>query len=144
MTICSLYIPLQAKPGKEEEVADLLRSTLPLLRAQPDTVTWFAVQERLSRFAIVGTFNDETGRDANFNDKVAAAIMENARTGDLLVGMPEIQEVGTIGDELVNGRDANFNDKVAAAIMENARTGDLLVGMPEIQEVGTIGDELVN
>ena len=70
--------------------------------------------------------------------------MENARTGDLLVGMPEIQEVGTIGDELVNGRDANFNDKVAAAIMEKARTGDLLVGMPEIQEVGTIGDELVN
>ena len=29
MTICSLYIPLQAKPGKEEEVADLLRPPCP-------------------------------------------------------------------------------------------------------------------
>jgi hypothetical protein len=102
MTKCSLYIPLQAKPGKEGEVADFLHSILPLVRAQPDTVAWFAVQEGPSRFAIVGTFNDETGRDANFNGKVAATVMENAMTGDLLVGVPEIQEVGIIGDELAD------------------------------------------
>jgi quinol monooxygenase YgiN len=99
-TKCALYIPLQAKLGKEEEVVNFLRSALPLVNAEPDTVAWFAIQEGPSRFAIFGTFDDETGRDAHFNGKVAAALMENATTGDLFVGMPEIRKLGILGDKL--------------------------------------------
>ena len=34
MTKFALYVPLQAKPGKEQEVADFLRSAVPLVNAE--------------------------------------------------------------------------------------------------------------
>jgi quinol monooxygenase YgiN len=81
VTKFALYVPLQAKPGKENEVADFLRSAVPLVNAESGTISWFA------RF--VGTFDDESGRDAHLNGKVAAALMEKAKAGDLFVGTPE-------------------------------------------------------
>ena len=36
MTKFALYVPLQAKPGKEKEVADFLRSAVPLVNAEKD------------------------------------------------------------------------------------------------------------
>jgi quinol monooxygenase YgiN len=74
MSKVALYVPLEAKPGKEKEVADFLKSALPLVNAEPGTVTWFAIQEGPSSFAIFDTFNDEAGRDAHLNGKVAAAL----------------------------------------------------------------------
>jgi quinol monooxygenase YgiN len=100
LTKCALYVPLQAKLGKEEEVADFLRSVVPLVNAEPGTVAWFAIREGPFRFAIFGTFEDEVGRDAHFNGKVAAALIEKAMAGDLFVGMPQIQHIGIIGDKL--------------------------------------------
>ena len=83
MTKFALYVPLQAKPGKEKEVADFLRSAVPLVNAEPGTVTWYAIQEGPSSFAIFDTFDDESGRDAHINGKVAAALMERVKAGDL-------------------------------------------------------------
>ena len=37
MSKLALYVPLQAKPGKEKEVADFLRSAVPLVNAEPGT-----------------------------------------------------------------------------------------------------------
>ena len=31
----ALYVPLEAKPGKEKDVSDFLRSALPLVNAEP-------------------------------------------------------------------------------------------------------------
>src|SRR6187399_1358557 len=64
MTKFALYVPLQAKPGKEKDVADFLRSAVPLVNAEPGTISWFAIQEGPSSFAIFDTFDDEAGRDA--------------------------------------------------------------------------------
>jgi len=83
MTKFALYVPLQAKPGKEKEVADFLRSAVPLVNAEVGTVSWFAIQEGPSSFAIFDTFDNETARDAHLNGKVAAALMEKAKAGDL-------------------------------------------------------------
>src|SRR6476619_3092670 len=44
MTKFALYVPLQAKPGKEKEVADFLRSAVPLVKAEVGTILWFAIQ----------------------------------------------------------------------------------------------------
>jgi hypothetical protein len=54
MSKVALYVPLEAKPGKEKEVAEFLKSALPLVEDEPGTVTWFAIQEgrRRSRFSI--------------------------------------------------------------------------------------------
>jgi quinol monooxygenase YgiN len=83
MTKFALYVPLQAKPGKEKEVEDFLRSAVPLVNAESGTISWFAIQEGPSRFAIFDTFDDEAGREAHLNGKVAAALMEKAKAGDL-------------------------------------------------------------
>jgi quinol monooxygenase YgiN len=100
VTKFALYVPLQAKPGKENEVADFLRSAVPLVNAEPGTISWFAIQEGPSRFAIFDTFDDESGREAHLNGKVAAALMEKAKAGDLFVGTPEIHKLGILADKL--------------------------------------------
>jgi quinol monooxygenase YgiN len=93
MTKCAFYVPLQAKPGKEKEVADFLRSAVPLVNAEPGTTSWFAIQEGPSSFAIFDTFDDEAGRDAHLNGKVAAALMEKAKAGDLFAKAPDIHKL---------------------------------------------------
>jgi quinol monooxygenase YgiN len=100
MTKFALYVPLEAKPGKETEVADFLRSALTLVDAEPGTISWFAIQEGPSSFAIFDTFNDEAGRDAHLNGKVAAALMEKVRGGDLFAKTPEIHKLGILADKL--------------------------------------------
>lgn len=100
MTKFALYVPLKAKPGKENEVANFLRSALPLVDAEPGTVSWFAIQEGPSSFAIFDTFDDEAGREAHLNGKVAAALMEKIKAGDLFAETPAIHKIGIIADKL--------------------------------------------
>jgi quinol monooxygenase YgiN len=99
MTKYALYVPLKAKPGKEEEVAEFLRSALPLVDNEPGTITWYAIQEGPSAFAIFDTFDDEAGRDAHLNGKVAAALMEKAKAGGLLAEPPEIFRLTILADK---------------------------------------------
>src|SRR4029450_3380457 len=100
MSKFALYVPLQAKPGKEKEVADFLRSAVPLVNAEPGTISWFAIKEGPSSFAIFDTFNDEAARDAHLNGKVAAALMEKAAAGDLFPKPPEIFKLQILADKL--------------------------------------------
>ena len=96
MTKFALYVPLEAKPGKEKEVADFLRSALPLVNDEPGTISWYAIQEGPSSFAIFDTFDDEAGRDAHLNGKVAAALMEKITAGDVFNKTPEIHKLDII------------------------------------------------
>ena len=80
---------LQAKPGMEQDLADFLKSALPLAEAEPDTVTWYAWQIDDSTFGIFDTFVAEEGREAHLNGKIAAALMENA---DRLLAKPPLIE----------------------------------------------------
>ena len=100
MTKFALYVPLEAKPGKEKEVAEFLRSAVPLVNAEPGTVSWYAIQEGPSRFAIFDTFNDEGGRDAHLNGKVAAALMAKVKAGDLFAKEPQIHRIEILADKL--------------------------------------------
>jgi quinol monooxygenase YgiN len=98
MSKVALYVPLEAKPGKEKEVAEFLKSALPLVDAEPGTVSWFAIQEGPSSFAIFDTFNDDSGRDAHLNGKVAAALM--AKAGELLAKPPTINKIDILAQKL--------------------------------------------
>jgi len=100
MSKFALYVPLEAKPGKEKEVADFLRSAVPLVNAEAGTISWFAVQEGPSSFAIFDSFDDESGRDAHLKGRVAAALMEKAKAGDLFAKMPEIHKLEILADKL--------------------------------------------
>jgi quinol monooxygenase YgiN len=94
----ALFVRLEAKPGKEKEVAEFLKSALPLANAEPGTVTWFAIQEGPSSFAIFDTFDDEAGREAHLNGKIAAALM--AKAGELLAKPPSIHKLDILADKL--------------------------------------------
>ena len=100
MTKYALYVPLEAKPGKEKEVADFLASAVPLVDAEPGTISWFAIQEGPARFAIFDTFDDEAGRNAHLNGKVAQALMEKAKSGNLFAKTPEIHKLGILAEKL--------------------------------------------
>jgi quinol monooxygenase YgiN len=99
MSKFALYVSLKAKPGKEQAVGDFLRSALPLVNDEPGTRTWYAIQEGPSSFAIFDTFDDEAGRNAHLNGRVAAALMERARAGDLFAQPPEIIKLEIIADK---------------------------------------------
>ena len=98
MSKLALYVPLEAKPGKEKEVAEFLKSALPLVDAEPGTISWFAIQNGPSSFAIFDTFSDEAGRNAHLNGKVAAALM--AKVGELLAKPPSIHKIDILARKL--------------------------------------------
>ncbi len=87
----ALLARLEAKPGKEQEVADFLKSALPLVQDEPDTVNWYGLQIGASTFGIFDTFETEDGRKTHLEGKVAAALMANA--GTLLSSPPVIEMV---------------------------------------------------
>jgi quinol monooxygenase YgiN len=87
----ALLARLEAKPGKEQEVADFLKSALPLVQDEPDTVNWYGIQLGPGTFGIFDTFETEEGRKAHLAGKVAEALMANAST--LLASDPIIEMV---------------------------------------------------
>jgi quinol monooxygenase YgiN len=93
-----LIARLEAKAGKEDEVATFLRDALPLAQAEDQTIAWFALRTSVSSFAIVDVFPDEAGRQAHLNGAVAAALLESAN--DLLAASPEIQPVDVLAAKL--------------------------------------------
>lgn len=87
----ALYAHLKAKPGKEVDVEDFLADALPLVQAESATRTWYAIKEGDSSYSIFDTFDDEAGRDAHLNGKVAAAL--KARAGELFAEPPAIHKI---------------------------------------------------
>jgi quinol monooxygenase YgiN len=94
----ALYVPLEAKPGKAQAVADFLHGAAPLVEAEPGTVAWFALQTSPTSFAIFDAFPDEAGRDAHLNGKVAAALM--AKADELFAQPPQIRKIDVIAAKL--------------------------------------------
>ena len=67
MVKVGLYVKLEAKPGKEDEVEQFLKDGLPVVQEEPDTVAWFAIRSGPSTFGIFDVFPDESGRQAHFS-----------------------------------------------------------------------------
>jgi quinol monooxygenase YgiN len=76
----ALLARVEAKPGKENEVAEFLRSALPLAVGEPATVRWYALQLNENTFGVFDTFATEDGRTAHLQGQIAAALMANAST----------------------------------------------------------------
>ena len=91
MTKLALYVPLEAKVGKEEEAAEFLRSALPLVEEEPGTTTWYAVRFDHNTFAIFDAFPDKAARDAHLAGKMAVALIQKAP--ELFIDPPEIQRL---------------------------------------------------
>jgi quinol monooxygenase YgiN len=98
MTRVALLVRLEAKPGKEEDVADFLRGGLAIVENEPATTAWFAIQMGPSTFGIFDAFPDEAGRQAHLSGKVATALKEKA--SELFATAPMIEPVDVLAAKL--------------------------------------------
>lgn len=93
-----LFVRLEAKPGKEDEVAAFLEKGLELANQEATTPLWFGLRVGPSTFAVFDSFRDESGRQAHLNGPIAQALMANAAA--MLSTPPVIQPVEVLGAKL--------------------------------------------
>jgi quinol monooxygenase YgiN len=94
----SLFARLEAKPGKEKDVAAFLQQGLQLANQETTTPLWFALRLGPSTFAIFDAFKDEAGRQAHLNGPIAKALM--AQASSLLASPPVIEKLDVLGAKL--------------------------------------------
>jgi quinol monooxygenase YgiN len=98
MVKVALFVQLEAKPGKENEVAEFLSSALPLVNEEPATAAWFGIRIGPSTFGIFDAFPDEAGRQAHLTGRVAAALM--AKAPELFSEAPKIEKIDVLAAKL--------------------------------------------
>jgi quinol monooxygenase YgiN len=79
MTKLAIWLEVEAKPGKEQEVAEFLKSAQTLAEGEQGTVSWYAVKLGGPNFGIFDTFADEKGREAHLNGEIAKALFGRAK-----------------------------------------------------------------
>jgi quinol monooxygenase YgiN len=94
----ALLARLEAKPGKEAAVKDLLMSAVALANQEARTTVWFALKLGPSTFGVFDAFADEGGRQAHLNGPIAQALMANAP--ELFSKAPQIDPVDVLGAKL--------------------------------------------
>ena len=94
----ALLARLEAKPGKEAAVQDLLVSAVALANNEARTTVWFALKLGPSTFGVFDAFADEEGRQAHLNGPIAQALMSNAPV--LFSKPPQIDPVDVLGAKL--------------------------------------------
>jgi quinol monooxygenase YgiN len=86
---------LEARPGKEAELAAFLEQGRALAAEEPGTVTWYAFRLGETTFGIFDTFEDEDGRQAHLNGQIPAALATVAP--ELLAKDPDIRTLDVLG-----------------------------------------------
>jgi quinol monooxygenase YgiN len=98
MVKTALFVRLEAKPGKKQEVERFFAGALPLVMEEPATVAWFGIRLSPTTFGIFDAFPDEAGRGAHLAGKVAAALM--AKADELFSTPPSIEQVEILAAKL--------------------------------------------
>lgn len=98
MVRVALFVRLQAKPGKEADVARFLEGGLALANQEATTPIWFALRLGPATFGIFDAFADDTGRKAHLAGPIAAALM--AKASELLAEPPQIEHVDVLGAKI--------------------------------------------
>ena len=91
-------VRLEAKLGKQADVADFLRGGLFVVQGEPATIAWFSIRLGPSTFGIFDAFPDEVGRQAHLSGRVAAVLM--AKVSELLARPPTIEKVDVLAAKL--------------------------------------------
>lgn len=94
----SLFVRLEAKPGKEGDVAAFLKQGLEMANQETRTPVWFALRIGPTTFAVFDSFKDESDRQAHLNGPIAKALM--AAAPNLLSAPPVIEPVEVLGVKL--------------------------------------------
>jgi quinol monooxygenase YgiN len=98
MYTVALFARLEAKAGKEKEVAKFLETGLAMANQETTTPIWFALKLGPTTFGIFDAFTDESGRQAHLNGPIAKALM--AQAPDLFSKPPVIERIDVLGAKL--------------------------------------------
>ncbi|HEX4596437.1 MAG TPA: antibiotic biosynthesis monooxygenase [Burkholderiaceae bacterium] len=94
----ALFVRLEAKPGKEADVAKFLQTGLELSMGETQTPVWFALKLGPSTFGVFDAFADEAGRQAHLTGAIAQALM--AKAPELFSNPPSIERIDVLGAKL--------------------------------------------
>lgn len=100
MVRVALLVRLQAKPGKEADVARFLEGGLALANQEATTPIWFALRLGPATFGIFDAFTDDAGRKAHLAGQIAAALM--AKAPELLAQPPQIEHVDVLAAKIAH------------------------------------------
>jgi quinol monooxygenase YgiN len=98
MNKVGLVVKLEAKPGREMALAELLMSGKALVDNEPETVSWFAFRTGPSSFGIFDVFPSPLARQQHLSGKLATALMASAP--DLLAKAPVIEELQVLSEKV--------------------------------------------
>jgi quinol monooxygenase YgiN len=87
----AIWAEVEAKPGKEQEVAEFLKSAQALAEKEQGTITWYAITMGGPKFGIFDTFADESGREAHLNGEIAKALFGKAK--ELFAKDPQVHKL---------------------------------------------------
>jgi len=93
----ALFARLEAKRGKENEVAKLLEAGLAMARQEPTTPLWFALRLGPTTFSVFDAFADEHGRQTHLNGPIAKALV--AKAPELFTRAPSIEPIDVLGSK---------------------------------------------
>lgn len=91
----ALFARLEAKPGKEADVAAFLEAGLAMARAETTTPIWFALRLSPTTFGVFDAFHNEDGRQRHLSGPIAQALMEKAP--ELFASPPTIDKIEVLG-----------------------------------------------
>lgn len=98
MFTAALLVRLEATAGKDAEVEELLRSSLPMVESEPATTAWFAVRFGRNEYGIFDVFPDDAGRQDHLSGPVAEALMGKA--DELFSTPPDVRPIGVLASKL--------------------------------------------
>lgn len=98
MSKYALYIKLEARPEKRQELEIFLKKTLPVVKEEDETKTWYAFKAAENIYVIFDTFSSQYGRDAHLQGKAVEAL--HHVSDDLLVRPPEFVPVDLLAQKV--------------------------------------------
>jgi quinol monooxygenase YgiN len=104
MSKLAIWAEVEAKPGKEQAVAEFLKSSQALAEKEQGTITWYAVKLGGAKFGIFDTFADEKGREAHLNGEIAKALFGKAQ--ELFVKEPQVHKLEILAAKVPGGAKA--------------------------------------
>lgn len=91
----ALFVRLEAKPGKEQAVADFLAMGLEITNQEMTTPIWFALKLSPTTFGIFDAFASDEDRHIHLHGILAQKL--SARADELLASPPLIESIDVLG-----------------------------------------------
>jgi quinol monooxygenase YgiN len=91
----ALFVRLEAKPGKEQAVADFLAVGLVMAAKEATTPIWFALKLSPTTFGIFDAFASDEDRQTHLTGSIANAL--KAHADEMLASPPSIESIEVLG-----------------------------------------------